>query len=77
MQSIAVTLDDLIRFRHLLLEGWIVRSQLISAFRRFDEKKSFTVAGLQTADHFFRQHNAERVPEFTDFEYSHGFPFAP
>jgi hypothetical protein len=60
----------------LFLEGWIVRCKSISAFRRFDEKKSFTLASLQAIDHFFRQHNAERVPEFADFEYNHGFTFA-
>jgi hypothetical protein len=77
MQSVAVAFDDLVLFCHLFLDGRIVRCKSISAFRRFDQKESFTFSYLQAVDHFFRQHNAERVPEFTDFEYSHGFPFAP
>ena len=77
MQSVAVALDDLIRSCQLFLEGWIVWRKLASAFRRFDEKERFTVAGLQAVDHFFRQHNAQRVPEFADFQYNHGFPLAP
>jgi hypothetical protein len=53
---------------------------LSSFSRRLDRTAEVDIrlalARLQAVDHFFRQHNAERVPELSSFDYNHGFSFA-
>src|SRR5277367_1420942 len=52
MQSVVVAIDDLSRFCHLLLEGWIVRQKMISALPSPVCRRLITSFGSRTQSEF-------------------------
>jgi hypothetical protein len=71
VQSVAVAANDILGLFYFLFEGGIVGRELIGTLRAFDQKKAVAFTGLQAADGFLGQNDAEGIPDFADFEFQH------
>lgn len=71
MQRVAITADDILRLRHLLLESGIIGDQPVFPARLFGQVERATVFRVQAGDDLSRQHDAQEVAESADFEFDH------
>jgi hypothetical protein len=75
VQGVAVAANDVLGLFHFLFEGRIVGCELIGTVRAFDQKEAITFTGLQAADGFLGENDAEGIANFAKLEFEHVVPF--
>lgn len=71
MQSVAVSVNDLLGLRHFLFAGGIVGSELIGAVGPFSQEKALACLDLQSVDRVRRENDAERFANLTNSQFDH------
>ncbi len=67
MKSVTIARNYLLGLVHLLLEGRIVRRQLVGPIGPFDQEEAFAIAGAQAIDHFLGKMTPSELPNLRTF----------